>query len=414
MSWLGRLVDRLLTPGKIWFSGLAVLGITLVLIGSYFLAFGGSPHGTDFAGFYTAGTVLKDYPAERLYDFDLQDRVYHQLFPDLAEGRKLPFVYPPFVAALFRPLTSLPFEWAYGVWLLISAGLFLGGLALMRQALTSIPGQDWTLIFVLSLSCPCFLLECWFTGQTTPIGFFALAVALYCERRRRQACSGVTLAACLYKPPLMVLIVPMLLVGRRWRALAGLAAGAAALLALALLVAGAQGCLAYVRHVTQFAQVSGGGGGYFPATKFVDLNHFFQLLLAGRPALVWPLTLTGLVLALPFLVRNWLRTNAFGDEHRELVWACTITSTLVLSPYVPVYDTALVILAALLVTDVHYARRAGPGQPFTPAFKALLVLLYAVPWVSQWIGGLSGVQIYTPVLALFAGYQLVLLREFFG
>jgi hypothetical protein len=404
VNWFGRLIGWALGRGKIRFLCLAVLGIVLGLAGSYLLVLGGSLHGTDFAGFYTAGALLNDYPPERVYDLDLQDQLYHRLFPDLPAGRTLPYVYPPFFALLFRPLARLRFEWAYTGWLLLSVALFLGGLSLMKRVLKDLPGEDWPLVLLLSLSFQPLLLECWFTGQTTSFGFFALALALYCEGLGLPVCCGLSLALCLYKPPLLLLIVPMLLTARRWRVLAGFAAGAATLTGVSLLAVGWRGCLGYGRLLAGFTRLSSGGRSGFPAVKFVDLNHFFQLLPVSNPGLAWLPTLIVCALACPFLVRAWW---AGGRPHGRgrLGWACTITCTLVLNFYVPIYDAALIILAAVLTADALHAQRTGPGPALTPAFKTLLVLLYVVPWFSQPLARASGVQFYTPILAWFGYYQ---------
>src|SRR5437667_1031598 len=66
----------------------------------------GPPLGADFAGFYTAGALLNGFPADRLYDFDLQNVIYHETLPRLRPEDCLPYVHPPFVALCFRPLAA--------------------------------------------------------------------------------------------------------------------------------------------------------------------------------------------------------------------------------------------------------------------------------------------------------------------
>src|SRR5260370_26042398 len=141
-GFLGRRLERT----KIWFVCLAILGMSLALLAITFLTLDGyrtvfGPDlGADFAGFYTAGTLLNEYPSERLYDLELQDQLYHRLLPHLAPEVTLPYVHPPFFAVLFRPLAWLPYAWAYIVWLLFSVGLVLTSLLLMRPMLDAIPG----------------------------------------------------------------------------------------------------------------------------------------------------------------------------------------------------------------------------------------------------------------------------------
>src|SRR5689334_17979769 len=95
---------------KVRFVCLAVLAFSLALLVVSFATFDGSRTafgpalGADFSGFYAAGTLLREYPPERLYDFDLQDRIYHRVLPEAPAEEKLPYVYPPFFTLVFRAL----------------------------------------------------------------------------------------------------------------------------------------------------------------------------------------------------------------------------------------------------------------------------------------------------------------------
>jgi len=115
--------------------------------------------------------------------------------------------------------------------------------------------------------------------------------------------------------------------------------------------------------------------------------------------------------ALPFLAHAWWRLDRAGDDHRKLVWAGTLTATLVLNLYVGVYDTVVVVLGALLTTDVLCGPERSIGRALGPTLKTFLVLLYLVPWFSQHVARATGFQPYTLVLAAFGAYQFVLARR---
>jgi hypothetical protein len=411
------LLERWLERDKVRFVGLAVLAFAALLSAASFVTFDGHgtvfgpPLGADFAGFYAAGALLNEYPPGRLYDSDLHDQVYHRVLPGTPPGEKLPYVYPPFFSLLFRPLALLPYPWAYAVWLACSVGLSLAALALMRRGLEAIPHGEWPTVLILALSFEPLVLECWLGGQTSAFGLFALALALHHERLGRPGRTGLALALCLYKPTLLVLILPMLAVARRWRVLSGFALGALGLAGASLLAVGWEGCLAYLRLLTGFSRLSLGGQPGFPAWKFVDMSSFFKMLLGGPSPLVWLLLLAVAATALPFLARAWWGFDLGGDEHRKLVWACTLTGTLVLNLYVGVYDTAVVVLGVLLTADVLCEAARGIAGALTPAMKCLLLLLYVVPWVSQHVARAAGFQPYTLVLAALGAYQFLLARR---
>src|SRR5262249_2015690 len=107
---------------------LRVVSVTVIVMSLGLLAVGyataeggrtafGSEFGADSPAFYTAGTILNEHPGSELYDDGLQDRIYHQTLPAVPADEKLPYVNPPFVALLFRPLALLPYSVSVLVWL---------------------------------------------------------------------------------------------------------------------------------------------------------------------------------------------------------------------------------------------------------------------------------------------------------
>jgi hypothetical protein len=397
-------------PGRarVRFVCLAVLALCLLLLAVSFFTFDGSRTafgpalGADFAGFYSAGTLLREQPPERLYDFELQDQYYHRVLPGAPPEERLPYVYPPFFTLPFRAQAALPYPWAYAAWLSLSIGLTLAGLGLLRARLSDVPRADWTIAALLALSFEPLVMECWLGGQTSAFGFLVFALALYCDGRGRPALAGLALALALYKPPLLLLVLPLLVVARRWRMLAGFAAGGLGLAGVSLLAVGRGGCLAYFRLLTGFARLSMGNEPGFPRWKYVDLASFVRLLFGELPPAGWLPILAAVAIGLLFLARLWWRYGKLSPDGRKLAWAAALTWTLVFNVYVGVYDTVLVVPAVLLTFDS--VREKAGGVP--RGLRVFLVLMYVVPWVSQHLALAVGFQPYTLVLAALGAYQL--------
>src|SRR5262249_53073985 len=165
--------------------------------------------------------ILNRSGPDQLYDAEYQDQLYHELLPNLPADECLPYVHPPFVALAFRPLAQLSYEWSFGMWLVISAGLYLLGLWVVWSSLRGVPPADWSTILLLALSFEPFVMETWLGGQLSAFGFCCLALAWAYERRGRPIASGLALGLCLYKPTLLVLVLPMMVVARRFRMLFG-------------------------------------------------------------------------------------------------------------------------------------------------------------------------------------------------
>jgi hypothetical protein len=323
---------------------------------------------------------------------------------------RLPFVHPPLVAVAFRPLAALPYAWSFAVWLLLSAGFYVGGLVLTISPLQSLSGTDRVTALLLALSFEPFIVECWLGGQLSAFGLFCIALAFSFQQTNRPVAAGLALGLCLYKPTLLVLLLPMLVVTANGRMLTGFGVAAVALAGASLLAVGRESCRAYANVVLGFSQAAAGSEGTVLRTwKYVDLNSFFRLLLGGHSALNGVLVLATAAPFLGILVVTWWRFRRGGSH--DLVWALTLTWTLVLNVYVGIYDSILVVLACLLTAGL-LARWHDDAQPsFTPGFKTLLFLVYVVPWFSEHVARVTGFQPYTVVLVAMGIFLLTVVRR---
>jgi len=410
---VGNLIERRLNRPYIQFICLLVLATYLVLLSVSFATnvrgrtvFG--PYlGADFGAFYIAGKIFNTVSPDRLYDPALHDRLYHEQFPDAPPDSHLPYVNAPFFILPFTVLSRLPYSWAYFLWLALSIVLYVTAFSQIWKILKGIPRDAWRIAMLLSLSFMPFLVECLAGGQTSAVGFFCLALAIVGERRGHYILSGLALSLCAYKPTLLVLILPMLVVTRRYLTILGFVAGCGLLTLISWLIVGWQGCLGYINTLLFFTNASTGAVSGLRSWKYVDINSFFRLLLGDFPYLRWTLTGAVFLTVLPFLFRLWWKVNRKQPNEQSLVWAVTLTWTLVLNLYVGIYDSTLAVISVLLMTDVFYRQGDSDQSRLWPAYKLILLLLYVVPWVTQPIARVSGVQLYTLVLAFLGIHQVI-------
>jgi hypothetical protein len=404
---------RFARPDRIRVACGTVLVMHLVLLGVMFATARGGRTifgpglGADYAQFHVAATILNSYPPSRLYDLELQDRVYHELLPRMPPEESLPFAQGPLLAVALRPLALLPYAWSYAVWLAISGGLALAGLALTLSRADSIAPEDRATALLLALSFQPLLTECWLGGQTSALGLFCVAVALRCERRGRPMAGGAALALCLYKPTVLLLALPMLIVRGRLRALAGFAAAGLGLAVASLLAIGTEGCLAYARVLRGYARTTTGAAMVFRDFKYVDIRSFFALLLHGPGPVARAAAVAAALIGVPILIACWWSARR-GADRRALALAATLSWTAVFNLYTPVYDAALVLPGVIVTADV-LARRGGGRLP--GRFRALLGLLGLVPWVSQALARAVGFQPLTLVLLALGAFQIDLARR---
>lgn len=396
---------------------LSVLAASLVLTGVS-IVYGsrgqtvfGHELGGDFAQFYVAGKILNEYPHDRVYDIQLQHRLQHELLPGWDPSATLVYASAPFLALLFQPLAELPYVWAYVMWLLFSCVLYVAGLILVWRRGDVFDGLRTT-VLIIALSFFPFAFECWFGGQLSVVGFFALALCMKCRQLEQPVISGLALAACTYKPTLLAVILPMLFIGRRFRMLLGFSVGTLTLAGVSFLAVGYNGCAAYLETLRLYARVAAGDGSVQQLFKYVDINSFVrQLLGGGSPvSLVISLALSGVIFA--YLAYAWWRSPAYNKTAADLLWAATIAWTLVLNAYVPIYDTILVVLSALLTAGVlRGAKQESWVRAELHNLHFLLLLLYVTACLTQYLVPLIRLQLMTLVLIALGLIELRLWRK---
>jgi len=199
--------------------------------------------------------------------------------------------------------------------------------------------------------------------------FFAVALALHEEKNERPIRSGLALSLCLYKPTILLLVVPMLLVTRRIRAFAGFACGALLLVAITTAFEGATIWEEFLGAIFSFGNSSVGMKSHsiLPLAKYVDLSSFSSNLPEGRSGPAVAIFAIASLATFVVLIRFWWSSRTKGDNYNALLWAATLTWTLVLNIYVPLYDSILVVLSMLVtagtlrsIPDDGAGRRSCP------------------------------------------------------
>ena len=413
VGWVHNLLERRLNRPYIQFICLLVLATYLVvLVVSFATSVRGrtifGPYlGADFGAYFVAGKIYNTISPDQIYDAELHHRLYQEEFPDVPSDSQLPYVNAPFFVLPFTVLARLPYAWAYFLWIVLSLALYVAGFGMLWRTLDGIPRDAWLVSLLPALSFMPFLVECLAGGQTSAVGFFCLAFAINRERRGHHILSGLAVSLCTYKPTLLLLAVPMLLISRRYKTVLGFVAGCGLLTLVSWLVVGPNGCLGYINKLLYFTNASTSAASGLRSWKYVDVNSFFRLLLGHYPGLRWTMTAAVFLIVLAFLFQLWWRSDSKRQDEQGLAWALVLTWTLVLNLYLGIYDSTLVVLSVLLTTDVFY-RRALNNRGWLPVtFKFILILLYLVPWITQPIARVTGFQPYTVVLALLGAYQLI-------
>ena len=362
----------------------------------------------DFVYFYGIGHIANQYPLTSLYDFNLQLKTFHALAP-LTGVDYGPSPYPPFVALIFSVFARVSFMHAFLLWAGISLSLYLAGIA--SAAKDSFHGE-WlkvSLTFCFAVAfCP-FLLNTFANGQIATVAVFSVGFAISQEKRARPFSSGLVLSILVYKPTLLLLLVPMLLLTRRYRAFWGLIAGAVLLVLASTAIAGIQIWAVYAHFLRFFGQRSGlGGSSLLFLRQYVELRSFLPAICGGRSTFELAiLILSTATIAAVLALLLWKSVKG-GRATQSLAWAATLTWTLLLNVYVPVYDSILVSVAAVLTLGALMDLKWSAATGWT---IFLLVLMGTSSWELNSIGVSHGIQFLTIPLAILGLGQLYFLHR---
>lgn len=318
--------------------------------------------GFDFIYFYASGQAMRLYPPIRLYDPTLQQSLYQALNP--FPGTYGPFPYPPTVALLFSPITIFPIGVAFRVWQGITLLLYGCGVFLLANRLFS--AREAWLILPIALAFAPFLIEDWTGGQFSICAFCGLTLAVYAQKNGRDLGTGAALALLAYKPQLLILLVPCLVLIRRWNIPLGFALTLSALFLATTAFTGWQTWGAYASYLLHGAHTLQNGRYW---DHYADGSAFFSLLIGSHAA---PLLLgiSGLLI-LPFLWKA--ACSQFTDI--AMLLSLVMTWTLWLNVYTPIYDTILMVPIAIV-----FARNASATN--RGLFAACAVFLFASSWLS--------------------------------
>jgi len=161
---------------------------------------------------------------------------------------------------------------------------------------------------------------------------------------------------------------------------------------LSLATVGVDGCRGWLEALSMNGNTVAQAGEAWHLAKYVDILAFSHLLFANWPAVAEIAAIVVGVIALAWLGRQWwLSAGAAADPR---LWAATVCFTLVVNPYVPIYDSILVVCAVALMASL--------GQ----APVGWLLALYLIPWVTQSFAEFLHLQLLTVALLVFGIWAL--------
>ena len=317
----------------------------------------------DFVIDLIGAAIVRSGHPELLYDTATQTatqaaitQAVHLQIPVL-----VPFNHPPFEALFVAALQGLGFSApaTLAVWTVLGLLAVAAALAALRWG-WPVLGTGGLLLTLAALTFyP--LVRGLLLGQSTALLLLGWALGSAALRRGYDGWAGVALALATLKPQTIPVVLLILLVMRRWRALAAWAAtvGAATVAVMPLL--GADWPLRYLAFLWQVV--------LWPPTRVLTAttmqNWRGELArLLGESSLTTALALGLSVLAVGLLGALWWRIGAWrpGTPTWEHAWAATLLLAVLVSPHVEPQDLALALVPAWMLAVALAPADARAGR----------------------------------------------------
>jgi hypothetical protein len=385
--------DRLLTARNVRVGSLVLLALSLamlvlnVVLGDAPLTLIGTPVLPDFLAHWTGGRLLLDGRADVLYDAAVQLDLQRPMTSG-ATGIAW-FVSPPFAALLYAPFALLPYGAAAVAWTVVSIGLVVAAMAVLRPSLPRLGGRDWKVVTVaVAATQP--MLELVGAGQDSALSLFLWVSGVRLLGSGRDAAAGAVLALGLVKPQLFVLAPVVLLLQRRWRALASWAVVATGLALVSVLMVGASGVGTWLRlpFTTDYLeQVQN-----LQTWRMQGLPSW--LASVAPPSLLGPAQVAGLALGAVAVAAFVVAVRRAPASAFHLVWAFAALTTVVASPHLLDYDLLFVVPALLFLLERHDSRQV----------RLMLLLLVVLTW-TIWVRYRLAEELAWPASAVGASWS---------
>jgi hypothetical protein len=334
----------------------------------------GQPIGRDFVAFWTAAKLALGGDPVAAYDLARIDAAQTAVAQHAVNP--VPWHYPPTFLLLVLPLGLLPYPLALALWLVLP----MAALALLFRRFAGTPlAAPLALIFPATA-------QCLISGQNGVL-FAALLVAATMLLDRRPLLAGVLLGLFSCKPQLAPLLLPALLFGGCWRALAAAGATAAALAGASLLAFGPEAWSAFLGQLAEAGALLDSGDKPWVRMPTV----FAAARLAGLPSGAADL-LQGLAALAAAAAVGWAWRRSVDYRQRAAALAAALPFG---TSFLFDYDLVLWLVSMAWLAD------RGLRQGWLRGERAVLLLVWIGPvagWLIAWQTGLPVMPLVAMVL----------------
>jgi hypothetical protein len=321
----------------------------------------------DFRQLYAAGYMVRTGHANQLYDYDAQKYFQDNLVSPAQMA--LPFIRPAYQALAFAPLSYLPYPRAYFAFLAINVAILSLIYVLLlpwTQSLRAI--YPWLPLSLILGFLP--LAAALIQGQDSVLLTAIVVSAFVLLAKGQDFAAGSLVGLGLFKFQIVIPIVLLFLVWRRWRFVAGSTGVLVILGSLSGWLVGAEQTRVYARSLFSMAGGMAPNANVLhypiPLQTMANLHGFVFGIFGGRVPGIWVQAVT-IFLSLAVLVWTVLRgrrvSNASNASHLLLL---AIPCSVLVSYYAFIHDLSVLLLPAVLLLNsfLPYEGRSRNIEPW--------------------------------------------------
>lgn len=354
---------------------------------------------SDFRIFYAAGLMLRRGEGQVLYSERLQSKTQQEFAPVAVNHLGvLPYNHPPFEAALYGPMTYLPYFSAYCLWIAINILLLAGSIYHLRSWLPTQAGQfRWLLILTPLAFFPiaCALLQ----GQDSILLFALYCMAFSAFRRSQDLQAGGYLGLGLFKFHLVLPFAFVLVLHRRWRALLGMSVVAAIEAAISWSMVGGKELLHYPHFVWHINRQQ--TPGVIVPANMANLRGLFMGWSSNLPVRWLEVLLLAASIGLVvWASRQWRPTDLLDTRSWNYGFSICLVITYLVGYHSYYHDMSFLLLPILFALD----RTLAEWQETSVTFKLVLGLMFLSPLYLRFAIRSSHQNLFAIVLLAFVAY----------
>jgi Glycosyltransferase family 87 len=227
------------------FSYLLIVQLVVCISGLRF----GPKESSDFRQLYTAGYMVRQRHGPDLYNYELEEQLQNRI---VSPGKPLPFDHFAYEALLFAPFSILKYSTAYFAFAGFNILLLVAAQQLFRPYLSRLESLGKLVpeaIFFCFLPAAIAII----LGQDSILLLVLAVLAFLALEKGHDARSGLVLSLGLFKFQLILPVVLLFLLWRKWRFVLGAASGGFAVLCLSAWITGFSGMRAFVRTMIEMS-----------------------------------------------------------------------------------------------------------------------------------------------------------------